>query len=240
MPAEQYRLMLTATEVGFTVVVRVRAAFDPADNYYSEPDAARTIVVGPSCLDIAVQGDWPEQTEQFPVTTKQESALSSNMTESPGLVTGTMVFAAVLPGTYGFDLQCLGVTGRSDAPITIGSVTTPRVGVADGKFLDSQGYADSSALAVFSVRPARHDTVLVFGQVGPTVSARPPSAGCLVLKDRRVVYSAATSIARDDSNNGQAYALGMLTFDVPGSELGGAELFYNCAGRADVDGVQFS
>jgi hypothetical protein len=167
----------------------------------------------------------------------EESLSASLQDNGRGVVTGSLSFAAVLPGQYSFDFFGQG-DGEPTALFEVGNVETPHIGVATGDYPDAEGYADYSAMAVFSVRQARHDTVLVFGQVGPTGSAKPPSAACVELLNGRKLYPVATSVAIHGVDDGQAYALGTLQFDMSGSEVVGANIFYNCAAGTSQDYVR--
>jgi serine/threonine protein kinase len=227
-----YTVSVSPSYDDYVVTVQVTVKYDPATAaaYLADDIAA-------SCMDV--HGHTNAQ-NSFPGDgTYGELALASSLHDNgTGLVTGTMSFAAVLPGQYSFDFMCVG-NGSPDAPLSIGHIATPSDGIATGDYIGTHGgNNDYSAMAVFSVRKAERDTVIVFGQVGPSQTAQSPSAACLAPKGSHTVSPSSTSIDHAGSGQGQEYKLGTLTFDVPPSALTGAQFFYNCSSGTELGYVQ--
>jgi hypothetical protein len=227
-----YTVSVSPSYRDYVVTVQVTVKYNPATSaaYLADDIAA-------SCLDVA--GHTNAQ-NSFPGDgTYGELALTSSLHDNgTGLVNGTMSFAAVLPGQYSFDFMCIG-NGSPDPPLNIGHITTPSDGIATGDYSGTHGGDnDYSAMTIFSVRTAEHDTVMVFGQVGPSQTAQNPNAACLAPKGARTVSPVSMSIDHDGSGNGQEYKVGTLTFDVAPSALTGAKFFYNCSSGTELGYIQ--
>jgi protein kinase-like protein len=227
-----YTVSVAPSYRDYVVTVQVSVKYDPATSaaYLADDIAA-------SCMDV--QGHTNAQ-NSFPGDgTYGELALASSLHDNgTGLVTGTMSFAAVLPGQYSFDFMCIG-NGSPDPPLNIGHISTPSDGIATGDYSGTHGGDnDYSAMTVFSVRTAEHDTVMVFGQVGPIKTAQNPDAACLAPTGARTVSPVAMSIDHDASGNGQEYKVGTLTFDVAPSALTSAKFFYNCSSGTELGYIQ--
>jgi DnaJ-domain-containing protein 1 len=218
-----YAVSVVPTYHGDVVTVQLRITYSS----WNDP-TTRSQIGSVSSMDVQSNPSTPGGSLYFPDDgINSELPLSADLHDNgQGLITGSMSFAAVLPGEYSFDFFPSG--GQAGTSFPIGSITTAHLGVANGDYLDADNYVDYSAMAVFAVRPARHDTSLTFGQVGPTNSAKGPGAACIRLANGRTLHPVATSVVQTGSGNGQAYTLGTQTYDVSGSQLNGADFFYNC------------
>jgi hypothetical protein len=227
-----YTVSVSPSYQNYVVTVQVTVSYDPA----TSADYLAGDIAG-SCMDV--HGRTNAQNSFTGDGTYHELPLAAHLHDNDtGLVTGTISFAAVLPGQYSFDFMCIG-NGSPDAPLSIGQITTASPGIATGDYSGTHGgNNDYSAMAVFSVRKSKRDTVIVFGQVGPIQTAQNPDAACLAPQGGKTVQPTAVSIDREGSGNGQEYKIGTLAFDVQAAALSGAQFFYNCPEGTGLGYVQ--
>lgn len=230
-----FNISLTPSLNGFTLKVRIKATYNASQ--FSAGTPASTLT-GKSCMDI--KGP-PDQNGMVGVP-YTEPPIGISLTDSGGTITGTLVYAAVLPGSYSFDFSCIG-SNSSYSTLDVGSMTTTNVGIADGSVLGSS----SNAMTVFAERKSATDTVILFGAIGGVGYLLPSSSACVIYngpkQDPRIARSASVSVHQEKRGNGQWYEVGMLTFSLSAAQISptgnpvyDAVFFYDCAqGKSTSD-----
>ncbi len=219
---DAYMLTIGARVIGFTVHLSLSMSYDPALVDRKMPRLLSRSAH--SCLEVngdAYDGDTYAYREQpLAVSLKRPH---------DGLITGTMTFAAVLPGSYSFDYLCLGVSGD---PLNIGGVTVRDnsdivSGFEPGIATDSSG---GNATTIFGIRSTDQGGVtMFFGAAGTVSGLSNTESTCLSTNDAQHITPSAVSITHSGSGNGQSYEVGVLTFDVPTWELTQSDILYDCS-----------
>lgn len=216
------QMTLAPSMRGFELIVKVNAHYTPAGVSNNDPLSD----FNNNCVDV----DTPSE-NGFDGDRIQEDPLYANLTASGPNVTGTLTYAAVLPGRYGFDLECVGSGGQ----VNMGSVTTRNLGTAYGDELDND-------LVVFGERKSLTDTVIVFGAVGGIDDgsiANPQASACIAngsLNDANITnwhahhsHIKQRIVGHNHAETDQWLEVGTMTFNVPGSKIGGGTFNYDCA-----------
>ena len=223
----QVQLSMTPSLAGFKLTVQVTATYSAAA--ISNVTGSLAAQFGDNCLDINAPGassEFPERTYEAPI----EQHLSS----SGAVVSGSLVYAAVVPGVYSFDLNCLNGDGAGQSStVDIGTVETTNLGVIQGPGVDS-------SFVVYGIEKSKTDTVILYGTIGSTTVgffpgwARPTSGTCIFASatptSNPVPVEQSTQSTYQDGSGGSAwYELGTLTFNVSASHLsGGAQFYHEC------------
>jgi hypothetical protein len=186
--------------------------------------------IADNCMDIAVPAEGNVGSQGF-----SESPVSSNLTESSGAVTGSLSYAAVLPGSYGFDLGCLSRGSVGQAGISLGKVTTSNLGVSAGA-----GSNYDNAVVVFSEQTSQTDTTISYGVIGGSsdgsLTQTAPNS-CVVYtppqQNNELAHPAAQATKQHITGDGQYFETGTLTFNLSASQIDsgsatGAQFSYNC------------
>ena len=234
-----FHIALRPTYSRFELRLNVRASYSPAQLSGWSTSARHDFDF--NCLDIAVPpnpNDDPGGGPDYYVY-----PISENFNASGELLTGTLVYPAVIPGTYSFDLNCQGANGDghgSPSAITIGSLMMANLGIAAGTWFDN-------ALVVYSASSADGDTVLDFGAIGgigdgsvDDIKANACVANGAPLWGTEPDSSVASSKISDtvrgssvpDSNYSstqQWFELGTLTFDAALSQVEDSNFFMDCS-----------
>lgn len=167
----------------------------------------------------------------------KESPLRTTISGSGTAVSGTFVFAAVLPGSYGIGFSNGGYIG-------IGNVAagTLKMGNQVDEFSRSSAINGSdadppnSALVAYMASYSSSDTVISYGAMGSGGSGMPTL--CLTTASGSGAGShkaVTTTIDEQDEGNGSWFKVGTMTFPVPYSDLGEqgmdttATLSYGCS-----------
>lgn len=232
---DSFNVSLTPSLNGFMLDVGITASYNAAQ--YGAGTSA-TELTSESCMDI----DVPSQ-NGMGGGTYYEPPLKASLTSAGGEITGNLVYAAVLPGTYSFDFSCLGVDA-SESPIDVGRVTTANLGVLGGT-----GTNQDNGLVVFSEQTSSTDTVVFYGVVGGTndgsLTQTVPNS-CIIygnaqqgnLMARPTAQATQQRVTGDiqffAAGSSQYFEVGSMTFDRSSSQLDlgnqadGAEFAYDC------------
>jgi curved DNA-binding protein CbpA len=207
-----FKATVQPVQKGFTLTLTVRAQYTSLG---SAEDGGPLNEVFSYCVDIAT----PDQ-NGYAGDTYQEPPLRTSLTRRGSVVTGELVYAAVLPGSYSLADNC-----DDGGFVTLGSVTTGNLGVSGG--------SNGSGAVVFEERKARRDTVLVFGSIGFTQGNAPaiPSQSCISTAPAyggSYIRPGRIRIYRRVSENGQIYVLGTVTFPVASSRIAGDGFLFDC------------
>jgi curved DNA-binding protein CbpA len=205
----EIRMTLTPSLQGFELVIGVNAHYTAAGISMVGSTGEIPGDVSGNCMTINAQG-----------TSYHEFPLKTDLTASGAYVTGSVVYAAVIPGQYNFGIDGCG-------GVTLGKVTTPSLGNSFGSDL-------GNGLTVFAERTSQTDTVLLFGAIGDD-GDRQASVGtsCIIGRDsvpaEDPLWNAGTvQFLQQKAENGVWYDLGTITFPLPASKLSGASYNYTC------------
>ena len=223
-PGNAIKMNLTPTLNGFELNVHVSAAYTASDIANSGVSPEQDIAT--NCMDI----DTPAQSQgQNPLL--YEAPLATNLSATGDVVTGSLTYAAVIPGSYSFDLGCLSRGGSQSSTIIVGSVATPNKGILYGS-----GDNDN-AIVVFSEQVSATDTAITYGAVGSSNDGSEPhltANTCIVnsppnQNNNVNVMQDSKLISQQRNGNGQWFEVGSLTYNVSASQLNDATFLYDCS-----------